>query len=284
MEEFLEELALIEDELFGSVNLAGPTLQSLMPSLPASRRRMDSIGTGSFRSPTSSTWRERQTVAPTKDSTLAPTSASDEGYGHPKRKRLLALLLATLALPLALWLALRSPSAPSTSVNVARRHGQRPEARAAPGARVRSAATASVPATFELSIDSVPAEALVSEGGVVLGHTPLSLVIDRESVATKPRRLLLRREGYAPYAIEQRDSDVPGAPCRSRWSPGRAASPAQASAPQRAALPRLQGRRLSQTGRRPKPRHPSASLSTKLALGASTLLKILREIRVPNFE
>lgn len=212
VEEFLDELALIEDEVFGSVNLAGPTLQSLMPSAPGSRRRMDSIVPGSTRAvlAPATSWRERNEATSPIGPSLVLSPANDEAYPQPKRKRwLLALGAVLLTLPILLWLLLRSPSESAPQVNAA--------SSAASGAQpAPSSHTMAEPkpepakaATFQLDIESVPAQALVSEDGVVLGRTPLSLAIEHESVREKPRRFILRREGYAPYAVEQRDSDAP---------------------------------------------------------------------------
>jgi hypothetical protein len=206
VEEFLDELALIEDEVFGSVNLAGPTLQSLMPSVPGSRRRMDSIVPGSTRQvvaslPSTSAWRDRQEASLSQRSSLAPTVASEGGLSSTKRKWLLALGLVSS--PLVLWLLFRSPTAPAPSPNAST------SAPHAVAPSIESAKVIAPATTFELTITSEPAQASVSEDGLVLGRTPLSLTIERASVAEKPRRFILRREGYAPYAVEQRDSEAP---------------------------------------------------------------------------
>jgi len=248
VEEFLDELALIEDEVFGSVNLAGPTLQSLMPGIPASRKRMDSIVPGSTRQvvsslPSTSAWRERQ-----ERSSLAPTAASEDGNPGAKRKRLAALALGLVAFPLLLWLLLRSPntSAPSPNAPSSAVHAAAPA--------VASAAVVAPATTFELTIESQPAQASVSEDGVVLGRTPLSLTIERESVAQKPRRFMLRREGYAPYAVDQRDSDAP-VHLSLKLVPG-----ARSSAPARA--PR--GGAASATKGVPAPKRSDPSLDIRL--------------------
>jgi serine/threonine-protein kinase len=209
VEEFLDELALIEDEVFGSVNLAGPTLQSLMPtSVSGSRRRMDSIIPGSTRQvipslSATSSWRDRQEASLPQGSTLAPTAAA-QGTVAAKRWRLVVLALALAALPLLFWLLLRSPTASTHSTPSASLSATLAAASAAPLPPAAPRAT-----TFALTLESQPSRASVSEDGVVLGRTPLALTIEHESVAQKPRRFILRREGYAPYAVEQGDSDVP---------------------------------------------------------------------------
>jgi hypothetical protein len=138
------------------------------------------------------------------NTTLAPTSSGSLETSHPKRKKL--WLLSPLALlPLFWWLGLHSgasgPAAPKETV-----------AAASPAS---AALLADEPAenaeakAFELNIESEPSQALVSEDGIVLGRTPLALTIEHSSVLEKPRRFVLRREGYAPYTIEQRDSSEP---------------------------------------------------------------------------
>jgi hypothetical protein len=64
------------------------------------------------------------------------------------------------------------------------------------------------PASFTLSIDSTPPDATVIEGGKPIGSTPMVVTIDRRSVSVGPRRFLLRREGYAPFTLEQGDSKI----------------------------------------------------------------------------
>lgn len=208
VEEFLEELALIEDELFGSVNLAGPTLQSLMPAVSGGRRRQDSLPPGSTRPPSSnSTWRERRSLPLPLDS--SPPPAGPDEYPRAKRKRAL-LLVPLFALPVLVWFFfLRSSNSPSPQV-VSSVSGAA-SALALPSAAIPAPAPAlrPEPPSFELTLESRPTGAVVSEGGVVLGSTPLTLSVERESVASGPRRFIVQRDGYAPYAVEQRDSDAP---------------------------------------------------------------------------
>ena len=64
-----------------------------------------------------------------------------------------------------------------------------------------SAATVAAPATHMLRVESSPAGALVTEGGQLLGKTPLSLPLP--SGATATRQFVVSLEGYAPYVIEQ---------------------------------------------------------------------------------
>ena len=61
--------------------------------------------------------------------------------------------------------------------------------------------------TFRLIVESTPPGADVLDGDDVLGATPLSLAIDNAATRTSPRKLVLRRAGYEPYAILQGPSD-----------------------------------------------------------------------------
>ena len=57
-----------------------------------------------------------------------------------------------------------------------------------------------------LHIDSVPTAATVNEGDAILGVTPLTVTIDRSSVAGGPRRFVLTHEGFTKFVLEQGDS------------------------------------------------------------------------------
>jgi serine/threonine protein kinase len=60
---------------------------------------------------------------------------------------------------------------------------------------------------FTLSVDSRPSGADVLEDARVVGTTPYSVSLSRESLQRTPRRLTLRLDGYEPYSIEQGTSD-----------------------------------------------------------------------------
>lgn len=75
---------------------------------------------------------------------------------------------------------------------------------------VSAPATArSVPAQYRLEIDSVPPGAAVVEGGNVLGVTPIGVVVDNASVASSPRRFVLRHPGFQPFELSAATSDEP---------------------------------------------------------------------------
>lgn len=74
---------------------------------------------------------------------------------------------------------------------------------AAPSAARAGDATA---ADMTLELESIPPGAAVLENGRVLGHTPLSLTLERDSLQRGARRFSLQHSGYAPYLFEQRDS------------------------------------------------------------------------------
>jgi CheY-like chemotaxis protein len=62
---------------------------------------------------------------------------------------------------------------------------------------------ASRPGSFELRITSKPSRATVTEGGRVLGKTPLALNIAVSSVASEPREFMLHLPGYVSTRISQ---------------------------------------------------------------------------------
>lgn len=61
--------------------------------------------------------------------------------------------------------------------------------------------------SFVLTITSKPSRARVLERGNLLGKTPLTLSIPKESVARAPRELTLEHPGHARHVIRQGDSD-----------------------------------------------------------------------------
>lgn len=120
---------------------------------------------------------------------LAPTAIAPPGavahLGAPRRVLPIALgLLGLVALGLA--------------VLVLRRAGPPPPAPA-------SAPAPEAP-RFTLVIESTPTGAVVSEGGVDLGVTPLALSVDRGVVAARGREFVLRAEGHARASLRVGDS------------------------------------------------------------------------------
>jgi serine/threonine-protein kinase len=108
-------------------------------------------------------------------------------------------------------------------------------------------------AAFKLTIESTPLGAQVVESGRVIGATPLTLSIDRSSVASAPRSFVVRHSGYFPYSLQQGSSDedvrfvaalVPEpsvteepAPAPSAAPPVEVAPPAAVRRPSRSAKP-----------------------------------------------
>jgi len=62
------------------------------------------------------------------------------------------------------------------------------------------------PASFSLFVDSDPPSADVYEGALKLGQTPLKLTIENQTLTTTPRTFTLRRAGFQPYSLVQRNS------------------------------------------------------------------------------
>jgi serine/threonine-protein kinase len=61
--------------------------------------------------------------------------------------------------------------------------------------------------TFVLFIDAAPARAEVWEGEHHLGQSPMQISIDNEAARKEPRRFVVRRAGFHPYAIVQGPSE-----------------------------------------------------------------------------
>ena len=70
-----------------------------------------------------------------------------------------------------------------------------------------SSGSATAASTFKLTLDSDPGGADVTEDGVSLGTTPITLVLDAAQLRKAKRTFTLRREGYLPYAVVQGPSD-----------------------------------------------------------------------------
>jgi tRNA A-37 threonylcarbamoyl transferase component Bud32 len=72
-------------------------------------------------------------------------------------------------------------------------------------------ATGSAPVAreYRLVIDAEPAGAAVFEGDALLGQAPFTLLVDNETVRTRPRRLEVRHPGYAPFPVSVGPSPDP---------------------------------------------------------------------------
>jgi serine/threonine protein kinase len=69
----------------------------------------------------------------------------------------------------------------------------------------KSSATSEA-SVFQLRIESEPSQAAVFEGERKLGETPLVVRIEKASVASAPRRYVLRKDGYLDTQLDQSDS------------------------------------------------------------------------------
>lgn len=202
VDEFLQRLGAVEQELFGQVGLAGPTSRHAAPTLrPPSRHDLERDVTQA----TEVEWRS-ELAALQASGALASSTPHALASAEATRRGRWTLAAGIVALAGAAGFTLQnlrasravSPVAGALVVE-ARRGTERTSGRP-PSAAVRS---------FALGIASVPAGARVSENGAFLGSTPLTLSIARDSVAGHKRRFLLEREGYAPYVVEQGDSEAP---------------------------------------------------------------------------
>lgn len=234
--DFLARLSNVEGELFDSLGVAGPTLSSTRPSHPPQAGRTSSrpappprpprtssfgddppslqelaglvrarsepptvVTTGSFGSPAARAPDFLPTVAqqsaslaaaPPNDDALPLAPATEPRPRSSRGKALVGLLLLALVGGMA-WLSLRTEPEPTAVV---------PKTPSTPSPPVR--------ASFRLQLDSAPSEAVVKEGPLVLGKTPLDLEIQRASVSAGPRQFVVEREGFRPFTHAQADSTV----------------------------------------------------------------------------
>jgi len=201
IDEFLQQLGVIEEELFGSVALAGPTSHSRRTpppveklSLSARNADWDSVTPPTLKGP--------------PGTSVGPVSLVTRPTAAPRR---------TKRLQRGAWLLLGGLLAGACGVLMALNPNFGLSARKSTRA-LRAAATsaaASTPApgalgaqSFELAIESTPTGASVTEGTELIGVTPLSFSVPRESVTSAPRTFVLKREGFAPYELSQADSEV----------------------------------------------------------------------------
>ena len=140
----------------------------------------------------------RPTIPP-----LPPTDMLPAAQPPPASRRPLALVIGVIALAtlgLAIGILFQSklspPAVAPSSATTA----------ATPAAPPRAPAT---PTPYRLEIDSVPPGAAVVEGGNVLGVTPIGVMIDSASVASSPRRFVLRLPGHRPYELNAGPSNEP---------------------------------------------------------------------------
>jgi len=204
--EFLLKLADIEDEVFGALGIAGPTLSN-RPSMPPpiQRVRLPSLSEHPSDRPTAPDVPAPLDLPAPLDVPAAISNREDSQSfvtplsAGPRRKRrvgiALGLLLGLVGVIIAVLAWPRSERAGTPVVS-------------ASSAAVHLATTAPKPvaSTFSLSIDSVPSGANVSEGSILVGRTPLTVFVERAAVAEAPRRFSIERDGFVPYQLEQGSS------------------------------------------------------------------------------
>jgi serine/threonine-protein kinase len=249
IEEFLGQLAAIEEEVFGTISVAGPTLQgiSALPPLPlrldppngplaqlglpgsvGAAGRSTEVGIGHR-----ADWDHLTEAGPGSmgmDLTPATVPALPllpvvapllpPQISPPRRSLVFPALAALLVVVIVgLWVMVGGsrpqrpvgppiqpvpstathPQVPRGMQTMAVMHTPNPDRVGGPNAE---------PTSFTLSIDSTPPDATVIEGGKTIGSTPMVVTIDRRSVSVGPRRFLVKRDGYAPYTLEQGDSKI----------------------------------------------------------------------------
>jgi serine/threonine-protein kinase len=126
-------------------------------------------------------------------------------------------------------------------------------------------------AVFTLNVDSRPSGASVLEEARLVGTTPYTVSLSRESLQRSPRRLTLRLDGYEPYSIEQGASDhdvqVLAVLTKTPAPPGPAAalpaSPSNEAAPAPSGVAARQ-RAIARPPTSPTPAKPSASPDIRL--------------------
>lgn len=212
VEEFLEQLVCVEEEVFGAVGLAGPTLQGLSAVRPA------------LRSPSSSGIRwDRFSAGPAVDLDATPvlgTAPPPPSLPPPavtRRKTLVTgvagvSLFALLSAPIWIMVQLlhAGPDADGREGGAvpAKIPALAVERVVRPAQTTAGAGSSRGTTSFTLQIDSVPTAAIVSEGDTLLGTTPLTLTVERATVSAGPRHFVLSREGYAKFVLEQGDSTI----------------------------------------------------------------------------
>jgi serine/threonine-protein kinase len=246
IEEFLGQLAAIEEEVFGTISVAGPTLQgiSALPPLPlrldqpngpsglatsagALGRSMDErighrtdwdqlaeAGPGAMGVDLTPATVPALPLLPVVAPLLPPQ------ISPPRRSMVFPALAALLVVVIVgLWVTLGgshpqrpgSPPlqpAPSTATTPQVPRGMQTMAVMHTPTPDRVGGASAEPTSFTLSIDSTPPDATVIEGGKPIGSTPMVVTIDRRSVSVGPRRFLLKRDGYAPFTLDQGDSKI----------------------------------------------------------------------------
>jgi eukaryotic-like serine/threonine-protein kinase len=212
VEEFLRKLGTVEEEVFGAgfggassprstpIPLTGPTslARPEQPSWMGLSRRPAA--------PLALVPTEPPVVVDTPET--RPPPGLGEAFRRPARRTLVVTGIAAVVL-LAAGVPTGRILLGSSRVHVVTTGAT------ATGASETSSASSAVQlapaqervATFALTIDSTPTGATVMEDGNTLGITPLTLTIARTSAGAVTRRFIVVLDGYAPYVLEQGDSD-----------------------------------------------------------------------------
>jgi len=203
--EFLLKLADVEDEVFGALGMAGPTLSqrpSIPPSVPPSAQR-----------PRMLTFDDQSTeraTTPDLQPPSAPTPGNSSREALESQSFVTQLISAPqqrnkrLGIVIACALAFLGVVAGALAWSPTR---AAPHAGAPPVATSVSALGPKPESpTFPLSIESTPSGAEVIEGNVLLGRTPLTLAVEHAAVALAPRHFSIEHSGYIPYQFSQGSS------------------------------------------------------------------------------
>jgi serine/threonine-protein kinase len=201
LDELFQHLPTAEEEVFGTSG-ARLNMTGAMPPAPTSRRSLQDPSKTSVMAPTPPTGVTgphqqpmNLTYTPRPMSTsAAPHSAPPQGRGTPVAIAVFGTLLV-VGLAIGGISLYRSRSAAPA--------GPPPTAVVSSELPPRVAATA-----FTLAVDSTPPGAIVMEGELTLGTTPMTIAIERASVTSTPRTFVLKKDGFLAGTLVQGPSDA----------------------------------------------------------------------------
>jgi len=197
IDEFLRQLAVIEEEVFGALGIAGPTSSIAPPAGhagPVSGERLS----GDVRTiPDNPPSAELAALVSSMERAGDLGSSVTLQTGTHRRKKRVAILVAALGVAVAsvMFIWWQKRAAPAINAQLL----------AATPRIVVSPSQAPLP-TFVLHLDSTPSGAIVTEDGIVIGATPLTVFVDHAAVSKASRNFLIEHEGYLDYSLEQHDS------------------------------------------------------------------------------